>query len=96
MVRVDAALSNNTDPVNAAGSVMVSAYVDPTAKTVVIVLVNTLTTSSTLSLSGLTLTGSNFTAYTTSAGKNLLKSTMAAGNIQLEPRSVTTLMANYQ
>ncbi|HEV2482738.1 MAG TPA: glycoside hydrolase [Puia sp.] len=99
MVRVDAVLGNNTDPVSAAGSIMVSAYTDPVAGTVVIVLVNTETTSSTISLSGLggsaTLTGSTLTAYVTSAGKNLQKTTMAAANIQLEPRSVTTLMANY-
>lgn len=95
MVRVDAVLGGNTDPVNAAGGIMVSAYTDPVAKTVVIVLINTETTGATLSLSGITPTSSNLTAYTTSAGQNLQKSTMAANNIQLEPRSVTTLMANY-
>jgi len=99
MVRVDAVLGGNTDPVNAAGGIMVSAYTDPVAKTVVIVLINTGTASSPVSLSGLggsaTLTGTSFTAYVTSAGKNLQKTTMAAGNIQLEPRSVTTLVANY-
>jgi len=41
------------------------------------------------------LTGSNFTAYVTSGSKNLQKSAMAANNIQLEARSVTTLTANY-
>ena len=95
MVRVDAVLGGNTDPVNAAGGIMVSAYTDPVAKTVVIVLINTGTASSTLSLAGVNLTSSNITAYTTSASQNLQKSTMAANNIQLEPRSVTTLMANY-
>ena len=99
MVRVDAVLGNNTDPLYAAGSIMVSAYTDPVAKTVVIVAINTETTASTISLSGLggsaTLTGSSLTAYVTSANQNLQKTTMAANNIQLEPRSVTTLMANY-
>jgi O-glycosyl hydrolase len=100
MIRVDAVLNKQTDPVYAAGDIMVSAYTDPVAKTLVIVIVNTETTSSVISLAGLggsaTLTGSNVTAYVTSATKNLQKSTMAANNIQLDARSVTTLTANYQ
>ena len=99
MIRVDAALNNQTDPVYAAGNIMVSAYMDPVGKTLVIVLVNTQTTSASLSFGGLggsaNLTGGNFTAYTTSSTKSLQKSTMAANNIQLDPRSVTTLMATY-
>ena len=107
MIRVDAVLnnqsgatsSNQSDPVYAAGSIMVSAYIDPASKTLVIVIVNTQTNSSVISLAGLgssvTLSSSNMTAYVTSATKSLQKSTMSANNIQLDPRSVTTLMANY-
>ena len=99
MVRVDAVLGNQTDPVYAAGSIMTSAYIDPVGKTLVVVIVNIQSTASVISLGGLggsaSLTGSNFTAYVTSSSKNLQKSTMAADNIQLDPRSVTTLVANY-
>ena len=99
MIRVDAVLNKQTDPVYAAGDIMVSAYIDPALKTLVIVIVNNETNSSTISLAGLgssaTLAGTSVTAYVTSANKNLQKSTMAANNIQLDPRSVTTLMANY-
>ena len=95
MVRVDAVLNNNPDPVFAAAGIMTSAYIDPVAKTLVVVAINTGTNASAFSLAGVNLTGTSVTAYTTSAGKNLLKSTMTANNIQLDPRSVTTLMANY-
>ena len=99
MIRVDAVLNNQTDPVYAAGDIMVSAYIDPIGKTLVVVIVNTEAKSSVVSFGGLggsvNLTGSNFTAYVTSGSKNLQKSSMAANNIQLDPRSVTTLTANY-
>jgi O-glycosyl hydrolase len=99
MVRVDAELNNQTDPVYAAGDIMVSAYTDATNKTLAIVIVNNRTTSSVISLGGLggtaTLTGSNVTAYVTSSTKSLQKSTMSANKIQLDARSVTTLIANY-
>ena len=99
MVRVDAVFNSQTDPVFAAGDIMVSAYTDPVAKSLVIVIVNTRTTSTTISLGSLgssaSLTGSNFTAYTTSSSKSLQKSTMPASQIQLDARSVTTLTANY-
>ncbi|MBN9384588.1 MAG: hypothetical protein J0H74_27790 [Chitinophagaceae bacterium] len=96
MVRVDAALGSQTDPTYAASNIMVSAYVDAVGKTLVIVIVNTQSNASVISFGGAaSLTGSNFTAYVTSGTKNLQKSTMATDNIQLEPRSVTTLVANY-
>jgi hypothetical protein len=99
MVRVDAVLNNQTDPVFAAGDIMVSAYIDPIGKTLVVVIVNTRTSPSVISLGGLggsaSLTGSNFTTYVTSSTKSLQKSNMAANNIQLDARSVTTLTANY-
>jgi O-glycosyl hydrolase len=92
MVRVDAVFNNQTDPVFSAGDIMVSAYTDPVAKTLVIVIVNTRTTAVTISAN---LTSTNVTAYVTSSSKNLQKSTMPANNIQLDARSVTTLTANY-
>jgi len=94
---VDAVLNNQTDPVYAAGDIMVSAYTDPTSKTLVVVIVDNETKSSVISFGGTaSLTGSSFAAYVTSSTKNLQKSTMAANNIQLDARSVTTLVANYQ
>ena len=78
---------------------MVSAYTDAVNKTLVIVLLNEQASAATLSFSGLgagtQITGGNFNAYTTSADKSLQKSVMAAGNIQLDPKSVTTLVAKY-
>jgi O-glycosyl hydrolase len=99
MVRVDAVFNNQTDPVYAAGGIMVSAYIDPIGKTLVVVVVNTQANSSVISFGGLggsaNLTGSSFTAYVTSSTKSLKKSSMAVDNIQLDSRSVTTLTANY-
>lgn len=99
MIRVDAVLNDQTDPVYAAGDIMVSAYIDAIAKALTIVVVNTRSSSATISFGGLgssaTLTGSNLTAYTTSSSKNLQKSTMTVNHIQLDARSVTTLTANY-
>ena len=99
MIRIDANINNQTDPVYSAGSIMVSAYTDAVNKTLVIVLLNEQASAATLSFSGLgagtQITGGNFNAYTTSADKSLQKSVMAAGNIQLDPKSVTTLVAKY-
>ncbi|HEY5391698.1 MAG TPA: hypothetical protein VIJ57_06260, partial [Hanamia sp.] len=99
MTRVDANINSQTDPVYSAGSIMVSAYTDAVNKTLVIVLLNEQASAATLSFSGLgagtQITGGNFNAYTTSADKSLQRSVMAAGNIQLDPKSVTTLVAKY-
>lgn len=96
MVRVDAVLGNVTDAVFAASNIMTSAYIDPVAKTLVIVIVNTQTSASVISFGGgVNLTGGNFTAYVTSSSKSLKKSTMASDNILLDALSVTTLVANY-
>ena len=100
MIRVDAVLNNQTDPVYAAGDIMVSAYTDPVTKTVVVILVNTKSTASVISFGGVggsaSLTSSNITAYVTSSTKNLQKSAMTSDKIQLDARSVTTLVANYR
>jgi hypothetical protein len=96
MVRVDAVLGNVTDPTYAASNIMTSAYIDPAAKTLVVVIVNTQSSASVISFGGgANITGNSFTAYVTSSTKNLQRSTMASDNIQLDPRSVTTLVANY-
>ncbi|HVW58790.1 MAG TPA: glycoside hydrolase, partial [Puia sp.] len=96
MVRVDAVLGNVTDAVFAAGNIMTSAYVDPVAKTLVIVIVNAQANASVVSFGGgVNVTGNSFAAYVTSSSKNLKKSVMASDDIQLDARSVTTLVANY-
>lgn len=99
MKRVDANINNQTDPAYAAGTIMVSAYTDAVSKTLVIVLINEQASAANLTFSGLgagmQITGGNFSAYTTAADKSLQRSTMAADNIQLEAKSVTTLVAKY-
>lgn len=99
MKRIDANINNQTDPAYAAGTIMVSAYVDAASKTLVIVLINEQTNIANLSFSGLgtgvKIIGGSFNAYTTSAGKSLQKSTITADNIQLDAKSVTTLVAKY-
>ncbi|MFB0495643.1 O-glycosyl hydrolase [Mucilaginibacter sp. OAE612] len=98
MIRINAALSDVTDPVLATGTQMVSAYKDPASKQLVIVLINMSTESKqyTVDPGGSQLAGNTFDVYTTTVLKNLKKSTTPIGTITLEPRSVTTLTAHYQ
>lgn len=97
MIRVGASISDITDPVTAAGSQMVSAYKNPVTKEFVIVIINTGGEKKyTLDTKDFKLTGSGMDAYTTTAAKNLQKSTISTNKITLEGRSVTTLTGTCQ
>jgi len=98
MIRVNAVLSDITDPVLATETQMVSAYKDAGSKQFVIVMVNMTTESKqyTVDMGSTQPTDSTLDMYTTTAIKNLKKSTTSIGAITLEPRSVTTLTGHYR
>lgn len=98
MIRVGASISDVTDPVTAAGSQMVTAYKNPVTKEFVIVIINTGGGEKkyTLDTRAFKLTDSGMNAYTTTAAKNLQKSTINTNKITLEGRSVTTLTGTYK
>jgi O-glycosyl hydrolase len=96
MVRVAVTLKGMEDPIVAAGSTMVSAYKDLVTKTLVIVVVNTKTGQLKLNLKGVSVPNSQVKVYTTSASKNLQKSSASVDNIPIDKRSVTTIVGKYQ
>jgi O-glycosyl hydrolase len=95
MKRIDVALETNADPVAQAGNLMLSGYKEERSKTVVLIAINTTEQPLALPLSGVTLTKNQFTTYTTCQDKNLSKATVLASRVQLEPKSVTTLVGHY-
>jgi len=99
MKRVEAGVQGVTDPVVAAGSLMVSAYKDESNKKLVVVVVNPENTKKNLQLKGTTTT-LNFTGnvnlYTTDFSYNLKKSVASASNIDIAPHSIVTVTGNYQ
>lgn len=95
MKRVQVEIENHADPIVQAGSYMLSAYVDEATKKLVLVAVNMTNETVTLPLSGVAVKNNQFTTYTTSRDKSLTKMTASASNIQMEPKSVTTLVGYY-
>lgn len=95
MKRIDVTLETNADPVAQAGNLMLSGYKDERTKTVVLIAINTTAQPMALPLSGVAVAKNQFTTYTTSHDKNLTKATVSASRIQLESRSVTTLVGQY-
>jgi len=98
MIRVDAGISDITDPVVASDSQMVSAYKNTATKQFVIVIINTSGREKryTLDTNAIKLANTNIDVFTTSASKNLQKSTITTNKLALEGRSVTTLTGTYQ
>ncbi|SOD79698.1 glycoside hydrolase [Spirosoma fluviale] len=86
----------DSNPVKEAGQCMVSAYKDERRKQLVLVCINMTPTAKTLPLKGPAIRNSRFTCYTTSETKTLAKSVVSSGVIQLEPRSVVTLVGSYK
>lgn len=95
MKRIDVALKSNADPVAQAGNLMLSGYKEERTKTVVLIAINTTDQSIALPLSGVTLRKNQLTTYTTSQDRNLAKATVLASRVQLHPKSVTTLVGQY-
>ena len=99
MQRVQASIAGLTDPVLAASSLMVSAFRDPAAKKIVIVLVNIQNKAQTVALDntgGLKLTSDFFNAYTTDASDNLKRSFVSPDNISIGAKTIMTLTGIYQ
>jgi hypothetical protein len=98
MKRVAANISG-IDDATAAGSFMVSAYKDASTKKLVLVVVNMTNGAKNFTLDALgtaiNITANKFDAYTTSASKSLSRSVLSADNINIEAKSVTTLVATY-
>jgi O-glycosyl hydrolase len=95
MKRIDVTLETNADPVAQAGNLMLSGYKEERTKTVVLIAINTTDQPMAMPLSGLSVTKNQFATYTTSQDKNLAKATVLASRVQLEPKSVTTLVGHY-
>lgn len=86
----------DSDPVKEAGQCMVSAYKDAARKQIILVCINMTLDATALPLTGLTIRNGRFACYTTTETKTLAKSIVPAGQIQLEPKSVVTLVGTYQ
>lgn len=84
------------DAVAEAGQCMVSAYKDTNRKQIVLVCINMTPNATTLPLSGLKIRNGHFACYTTTETKTLAKSIVPAGQIQMEPKSVVTLVGRYE
>jgi hypothetical protein len=97
MQRITAAVQGISDPVLAAGSLMVSAFKDAATKKLVIVMVNVSTESKTLHLSNsVKVKNDMLNKYTTDAANNLKKSTTSADNILINAKSIVTLTGEYE
>lgn len=98
MVRVDATINNINNPVNAAATQMISAYIDKKTNRFVAVLINMSAEAQTyaLNLGSNSIAGKTLDVYTTSAHKNLKKTTTNTGKVSLEPYSVTTFTGKFQ
>lgn len=97
MVRVAASLQNNTDPVVAAGNIMLSAYKNPATKEIVVVVVNMSSNDEKIKLDGLSFSNSNLKTYTTSSSQDLkFSETVAVSKITIGAKSVTTFVGTYQ
>ncbi|GAB3883256.1 glycoside hydrolase [Spirosoma agri] len=96
MKRIAVRIGAASNPVAEASQCMVSAYKDPSRKQLVLVCINMTPTTMDLPVSGLKIRNGQFTTYATTATKTLAKATVAANRIQLEPKSVTTLVGYYQ
>ncbi len=95
MKRVAVRVGTASNPVEEASQCMVSAYKDATRKQIVLVCINMTPNSMTLPLQGLSVKNGHFASYRTTETQTLTKSIASAKQIQLEPKSVTTLVGNY-
>ncbi|GAB4044238.1 glycoside hydrolase [Spirosoma jeollabukense] len=96
MKRVAVRIGASSNPVAEAGQCMVSAYKDPDRKQIVLVCINMTPSVTDLPLNGLKLKDNRFASYVTAEAKTLTKSIVSPNRIQLEPKSVTTLVGTYQ
>lgn len=99
MKRVGVVADDVTDPVMAAGSLMVSAYKDESTRKLVVVIVNPELKEKEFQLTGaekqLNLTENMVNVYITDAQSNLRKTVATADKVKILPRSVVTLVGTY-
>ncbi|AUD01465.1 glycoside hydrolase [Spirosoma pollinicola] len=95
MKRVAVHIGTSDNPVAEASHCMVSAYKDASRKQIVLVCINMTPSATTLPLNGLKIKNGRFASYTTTETKTLAKSIVAANTLQLEPKSVVTLVGTY-
>jgi O-glycosyl hydrolase len=96
MIRVNMQLEKFTNTTDAAVGVMVSAYKNPQKKELVVVVVNMVDKAEKIKLSGLNFASAKLKAYTTTDIKELKFSEVAADNITIEGKSITTFVGTYQ
>lgn len=99
MVRVDVAYDDHRTALDAAGSLMASAYVDKKTHQLVVVLINCTAEAQRVSitnLAGLKIRRNTFATYTTSATSDLKKGSVRADRISVSPRSVVTLVGTLE
>ena len=85
-----------SDAMTEANEWMISAYKDSGRKQIVLVCINMTPNATTLPLSGLKIRNGHFAGYTTTETKTLAKSIVSARQIQMEPKSVVTLVGTYE
>lgn len=95
MKRVAATIQGLDNPVTAAGSLMVSAYKDETAKKLVMVVVNVTTQQATLQLSGVNGV-TRLDEYLTDNSNSLKRTQTSPGSIVIAPKAIVTLTGTYQ
>jgi O-glycosyl hydrolase len=91
MVRVGVEYGDHRSPLDAAQTLMVSAYLDKKTRQLVIVAVNCTTDPQPIRLAGLSVENNSFATYTTSKSCDLTRGTSPADTISIPPRSVVTL-----
>jgi O-glycosyl hydrolase len=98
MVRVGVTYDDRRSPLEAATSLMISAYLDKTNKRLVVIAINCTTEAQPLSIAnlgtGLRIRGDSFATYTTSQTGNLGKGRTTVEGIRIPPRSIVTLVGD--
>ncbi|RYF68248.1 MAG: hypothetical protein EOO39_19755, partial [Cytophagaceae bacterium] len=96
MKRIGVRLGTASNPVAEASQCMVSAYKDPARKQLVLVCINMTADAVTLPMSGVRIKSNRLASYTTTEAKSLAKSIVSANQIQVEPKSIVTLVGTYE
>lgn len=100
MVRVAVSHADGRSPLDAASSLMVSAYLDKKTRQLAVVCVNCANEEQVLRISGLGKRlgsqGSVLTTYTTSETCSLTRGSSSASRVRVPPRSVVTLVGKVE
>jgi hypothetical protein len=97
MVRVGVTYDDGRSALDAATSLMVSAYLDKKTNRLVIVAINTTTELQEISLDkALKVSGNTFDTYTTSETGSLTKGIAPADRISIGSRSIVTLVGTAE